>query len=125
MQHFLQKRKGTKVKVDKEKTHAIYIVLDEKRILKDNEDLIGMKNYIETLCNINKMIFTEDGWYINGTFETVGAVTMLLSQLDWFIKYIKEWYLYDDDDKCSEDLVSAYKEGVVKYVNFGPNNSGT
>lgn len=113
------------MKVDKEKTHAIYIVLDEKRILKDNEDLIGMKNYIETLCNINKMIFTEDGWYINGTFETVGAVTMLLSQLDWFIKYIKEWYLYDDDDKCSEDLVSAYKEGVVKYVNFGPNNSGT
>lgn len=113
------------MKVDKEKTHAIYIVLDEKRILKDNEDLIGMKNYIETLFSKTNMIFTEDGWYINGTFETVGAVTMLLSQLDWFIKYIKEWYLYDDDDKCSEDLVSAYKEGVVKYVNLGPNNSGT
>ena len=95
------------MKVDKEKTYAIYIILDEKRILKDNEDY-------------NNMIFTEDGWYINGTFETAGAVTMLLFQLDWFMKYIKEWYLYDDFDKSCEDLVSAYKKGVVRYVDFGP-----
>ena len=108
------------MKVDKEKTYAIYIILDEKRILKDNEDYNNMKNYIETLFKFNNMIFTEDGWYINGTFETAGAVTMLLFQLDWFMKYIKEWYLYDDFDKSCEDLVSAYKKGVVRYVDFGP-----
>ena len=66
------------------------------------------------------MIFTEDGWYINGTFETAGAVTMLLFQLDWFMKYIKEWYLYDDFDKSCEDLISTFKKGVARYVDFGP-----
>ena len=112
------------MKVDKEKTHAIYIVLDEKRILKDNEDLMSMKNYIETLCNINNMIFTKDGWYKNGTFETAGAVTTLLFEQEWFMKYIKECYLYDNDDKSCEDLVSTFKKGVARYVGFGPKKWG-
>ena len=112
------------MKVDIEKTYAIYIILDEKRILKDNENLNNMKNYIETLFSNANMIFTKDGWYINATFETAGAVTMLLSQLDWFMKYIKEWYLYDDYDGSCEDLVFAYKKGITRYVDFGPKKWG-
>lgn len=108
------------VKMDNDRTHSVYIVLDEKRIIEDNQGIASMKKYIDNLCERNGMHPDGDGWYVNGTFETAGAIITVLSMQKWFMEYIKEWYWYDHYDKSCEDLVSSRKEGVTRYVSFAP-----
>ena len=105
---------------DNDRTHAIYIALDEKRMIADNQEIDTIKKYIDDICIQHDMYFTEDGWYVNGVFETVGAIIGVLSMQEWFMTYIKEWYWYDHYDKSCEDLVCSRKEGVTRYVDFAP-----
>ena len=108
------------IEMDSDRTHAIYIAFDEERMIADKQDIDTIKQYIDGICTQHNMHLSADGWYVNGTFETAGAIILVLSIQEWFINYVKEWYLYDDYDGSCEDLVYFEKTGEARYVDFAP-----
>ena len=84
------------------------VVMDEDRIAKEDKyDLMKIYSYHDRLFQKRGMT-REEGWYINGTFSSCGAVIINLISNDWFLSNVDEWIWYDEDDGSIEDLKAHY-----------------
>ena len=94
----------------------IYIEFDEDKLKKYNISLCNAKEYLDKLFAKMNMERDMEGWYTNGCFESIGAITRVLIENKWFIDSINKWWWYQDDIGAVEDLGSLYKNRIPRYV---------
>lgn len=72
-----------------------------------------MKDFIkETFEEMKMSKDKESNWYINGTFEAVGAVIMRLADECWFMNNVKTWLLYNTQNESVENVIEEIKDEI-------------
>ncbi len=94
----------------------MYIELNNDKLSEFNISQTEATQYLDKLFAEKAMVLDGNGWYVNGRFETVGAVVHILKKTEWFMKSYKKWYWYDGDTGGCEDIGIFYREGVTRYV---------
>lgn len=100
----------------KDNMDKIYIEFDEEKLKKHDISLDSAIEYLDKLFARMNMKRDQEGWYTNGSFESIGAITRVLVDNKWFIDSINKWWWYQDDIEAIEDIGSLHKKGVARYV---------
>ena len=87
------------------------IKLDEDKIVKEKKyDINKINSYLSSAFDKRGMSMDKDGWYVNGDFTTCGAMTIILSDKDWFMDNVTDWVLMDTSDSSTDDLKAFYSK---------------
>jgi len=92
----------------------VKIVMDEEKILREDKyDLDDMYKVIDEIAEATNMKKLNKYYYISkyNKVENLGAFTVFsLSDKDWFMENVKEWFRYDKGGDEPEDMIKFYKD---------------
>lgn len=93
------------------------VELDERKIISDGiYRLDSVWNNIDLAFDREGFTKTGKGIYEQGDFTKCARMQLHLSNTPWFLRYVKTWLWYEDEDLYSpDDVYEFYKEkGLIK-----------
>ena len=92
------------------------IEMDEDKIKREDKyDLSKINSYFDDLFARIDSFKDDDGLYINGTFESFGAIVWRLSEQDWFLNNVKQWIWYTNENSSDPNLFK-YEDIRKRYI---------